>query len=213
MGKIDNIYESIKLNNNDLQDNVHFFFNLLLMSDFEQITESRFTTVFIIKMLYAFINGAHIDSIVNEIEELEKPSLKYRRMKSETQFTKLPLVGLWHKHYEQIGISSMAINIKHQINSSKTFFKDFFEIYNNLEITENEKVRQLGYLSSGQQYLDRIENGKLTGEWIIYHTYEGKNYYLSVGKHTDGDDVLAREIRDIALFEFPFFKDSLPIFE
>ncbi|MEG8240848.1 hypothetical protein MKR66_11135 [Acinetobacter baumannii] len=61
-------------------------------------------------------------------------------------------------------------------------------------------------MCSGKQYIDRINDGKLTGEWIIYHHCNGKNYYLNVGNHSDGDDALAQEIREIALFEFPFLK-------
>ena len=50
MGKIEKIYEDLKTNNENLPQEVHFFFNWLLMSNLEIITESRFTTVFIIRM-------------------------------------------------------------------------------------------------------------------------------------------------------------------
>ncbi|WP_407506722.1 hypothetical protein [Acinetobacter baumannii] len=71
----------------------------------------------------------------------------------------------------------------------------------------------MAYFSSSKQYLDRIENGKLTGEWIIYHVHNQKNYYLNIAKHNDGDAVLAEEIREIALFEFPQFRGEIPLFE
>nr|EKV2936742.1 hypothetical protein [Acinetobacter baumannii] len=54
MGKVEKIYENIKTQNENLQEEVHLFFHLLMASDFEEITESRFTSVFIIKMFYAF---------------------------------------------------------------------------------------------------------------------------------------------------------------
>ena len=66
MGKIEKIYENLKLIMKTCRKRF-IFFNWLLMSNLEIITESRFTTVFIIKMLYAFMCGAHLDSIINEI--------------------------------------------------------------------------------------------------------------------------------------------------
>ncbi|MDT1873086.1 hypothetical protein FPK84_30720, partial [Acinetobacter baumannii] len=76
-----------------------------------------------------------------------------------TLFKYMPLKGLWHKHFEQIGLSSMSLNIKSQINSNPNFYKDFIDIYNDPNLTLNEKVSKLAYLSSSKQYLDRIENG------------------------------------------------------
>lgn len=213
MSKIQRIYENIKANNQNLQDEVHLFFNLMLRSDFEEITESRFTSIFIIKLFYAFIRGAHLNSIFSEIRNLEKPYEGYIRMKPPTQFKKEPLKGLWHKHFEQIGMRSMALNMRSQINLDPNFSKEFSEIYNNEYISLNEKVKQLGYLSTTKQYLNRIDNGMLTGEWIIYHIHNNKNFYLNVCKHNDGDLIIANEIKEISLFEFPDFKDELPIFK
>ncbi|MDH2663755.1 hypothetical protein [Acinetobacter baumannii] len=213
MGKVEKIYENIKTQNENLQEEVHLFFHLLMASDFEEITESRFTSVFIIKMFYAFFRGANLDMILCEIKNLEKLDLNYKRMKPATQFKKKPLKNLWHKHFEQIGLSSMSLNIKSQINSNPNFYKDFINIYNDPNLTLNEKASKLAYFSSSKQYLDRIENGKLTGEWIIYHVHNQKNYYLNIGKHNDGDSVLAEEIRAIALLEFPQFRGEIPLFE
>jgi hypothetical protein len=36
----------------------------------------------------------------------------------------------------------------------------------------------------------RAENGKLTGEWIVYLNREGKNYYLCCTTHNAGDQVI-----------------------
>ncbi|HGW4397470.1 MULTISPECIES: hypothetical protein [Acinetobacter calcoaceticus/baumannii complex] len=213
MSRVEKIYENIKANNDHLQDEVHLFFHLVMNSDFEEITESRFTSVFLIKMFYAFFRGANIDIILSEMRNLENPDINYKRMKPPTLFKYMPLKGLWHKHFEQIGLSSMSLNIKSQINSNPNFYKDFIDIYNDPNLTLNEKVSKLAYLSSSKQYLDRIENGKLTGEWIIYHIHNHKNYYLNIGKHNDGDSVLAEEIRAIALLEFPQFRGEIPLFE
>ena len=213
MSKILTIYENIKQRNQQIQNEVHLFFNLLLMSDLEELTESRFTTGFILKMLYAFLNNAHIESIIDEIRNLEKLNSNYKRMKPPTQFGREPLAGLWHKHYEQVGISSMALNIKRQMSASESFDKEFSDIFYDQNISQKEKIAKLAYLGSGRQYLDRIAASQLTGEWIIYHIHNGKNYYLNISAHRDGDEIIAQEIKDIALLEFPFFEGDLPIFK
>ncbi|WON79113.1 hypothetical protein OK024_08995 [Acinetobacter sp. UGAL515B_02] len=213
MNKVEKIYEKIKLNNENLQGKVHLFFHLIMTSDFEELTESRFTSVFLMKMFNAFIKGANLDMILSEIRNLERPDENKRRMKPATQFKHKPLEGLWHKHYEQVGISAMALNIKNQIKVSKSFFKDFDEVLNDPMLSLEEKASQLAYLSSGKQYLERIKSGNLTGEWIVYHIHKNKNYYLNICKHNDDDRIIAEEIKKIALFEFPSFKNEIDIFK
>ncbi|MBO1280958.1 hypothetical protein [Acinetobacter nosocomialis] len=212
MGRVEKIYENIKANNEHLQDEVHLFFHLLMSSDFEEITESRFTSVFLLKMFYAFLKGANLDMILCEIRNLENPDVNYKRMKPATQYKHIPLKGLWHKHFEQVGVRSMALNIKSQIKSNNGFFKEFSDICNDPNLPIIDKASKLAFLSSGKQYLEKIKSGGLTGEWIIYHVHNNKNYYLNVGKHSDGDEILAEEIRNITLIEFPQFKDEIPLF-
>lgn len=214
MSKISKIYENIIEENKHIDDKLHFFFNLLLTTELEEITESRFTTVFIMKMFHAFLHGANIDIIIKEIKNLEKPDKNYRRTKPATQFNGSHLKGLWHKHYEKVSLIDMAFNISQQLKFSKTFDKEVFAIINNSGLSEREKVSKLSYLASGKQYLERIDEERLTGDWIVYHIHDGKNYYLNIniGKHTGNDEILAREIKGITLFEFPFIKGDLPIF-
>lgn len=50
-------------------------------------------------------------------------------MKPATKFIKQPLEGLWHKHYEQVGLKSMAMNIKQQMglnNKQQKIFNNTF---------------------------------------------------------------------------------------
>jgi hypothetical protein len=43
-----------------------------------------------------------------------------------------------------------------------------------------------------QPLADKLQTGKLTGEWIVYLRYQGKNYYLCFGDHTDQPSVYHR---------------------
>jgi hypothetical protein len=214
MSKISKIYENIIEKNENLDDKLHLFFNLLLISGLEEVAESRFTTVFIMKMFHAFIKGANIDRIIYEIKNLEDPNENHSRTKPETQFTGTHLQGLWHKHYENAGLKDMAINISEQLKHSKTFDIEAFEIIKNINLSDQQKASMLGYLAFGKQYLDRIKDGRLTGDWIVYHIHKGKNYYLNIniGNHTGDDENIAREIKGATVYEFPFLKGDLPIF-
>jgi hypothetical protein len=50
----------------------------------------------------------------------------------------------------------------------------------------------------------------LTGEWIIYAQYGGKNYYLCLGTHDkSGHKGLRQEIDDFCCLEFPFLSTLL----
>ena len=44
-------------------------------------------------------------------------------------------------------------------------------------------------------YLDRSQEGKLTGHWIVFAEHDRKNYYLCLATHEEGDDVIAEELR------------------
>lgn len=57
------------------------------------------------------------------------------------------------------------------------------------------------------------ERQALTGEWIIYGEHYGINYYLSLGAHTEGDNVLRKQIETFCRQEFPFIAQQLESFE
>lgn len=58
-------------------------------------------------------------------------------------------------------------------------------------------------------YERRSEAQELTGEWIVYATHEGLNYYLCLGTHASGDETIRRQIDSVCVPEFPFLKALL----
>lgn len=54
-----------------------------------------------------------------------------------------------------------------------------------------------------------VKERALTGEWIIYAQYEGKNYYLCLGWHSSGDENLRKQIDAICCQEFDFLSSLL----
>jgi hypothetical protein len=53
-------------------------------------------------------------------------------------------------------------------------------------------------------YRERSREGKLTGHWIVFAEHNGKNYYLCLATHEEGDEVVAERIKDGCCAEFPF---------
>jgi hypothetical protein len=55
----------------------------------------------------------------------------------------------------------------------------------------------------------RFEANELTGEWLIYAQHDGLNYYLALGRHDTGDDIIRTQIDGVCCYEFPFIRNLL----
>jgi hypothetical protein len=107
-------------------------------------------------------------------------------------------------------IASLAHNVKNALNEYRIPFFD--EKMREAQIAGKKK-------SVAKKDLTKIVNdvltnnlarrrneGKMTGEWIIYAQREGRNFYLCLAKHDDGDEKIREKIERICLWEFPFLK-------
>ncbi len=150
--------------------------------------------------------------IIREIKALEGDE-RMSRTKPLQPFKHPPLKGLWHKHYLAEGVGSMARNLQ---NGLKKDGLPWFE----KRIQEAEKTKNETYLTEIDvkalvddaihgNWLRRSEANELTGEWIIYAQYEGKNYYLCLGQHDSGDEYLRKQIDDACCLQFPFLTNLL----
>jgi hypothetical protein len=53
-------------------------------------------------------------------------------------------------------------------------------------------------------FLEKLRNGKLTGEWIVFKKYERKNYYLTLASHSEKNEEIIRRILDDCRSQYPF---------
>ena len=67
----------------------------------------------------------------------------------------------------------------------------------------NEIAKNIAHGVTGL-YLDRSNRQRLTGKWIIFAEHDGKNYYLCLAEHDEGNDVIAKRIKSGCREEFPF---------
>ena len=155
------------------------------------------------------LNPAKIVSQIRVLEGIEAGS----GLKAATLFKHPPLKGLWHQHYLEDGLPSIARNIQKGIRKFglpwiEQKVADAKASGEERYFTEADAA-QIAHDAVVSNWERLIDNEALTGEWLIFAQYEGKNYYLCLGKHESGDDLLRSQIDTICLQEFPFLKDIL----
>lgn len=143
--------------------------------------------------------------IVAEINFLEG-SRRSAGTKEAEPFEKQPLRGLWKKHYLIGGVRSVAMNTILAAGRKK---KEFYRIAER-QYTKNKANIPDELLSRNiandvtNLYALRSASNKLTGNWIVFCPYDGRNYYLCLGTHEEGDDAIFSRIRNGCVAEFPF---------
>jgi hypothetical protein len=214
MNNIKEIYEDIKLNNEEIDERIHMLFQVLEERDFQGVTGGRFSILFIMKLIKLMISGDAVMRVLHEIEILENISNQTSSTKPEELFKFGKIKGLWHKHYFAAGLKNIACNLESQF-FYKQVYKENIKGINEIlskDISADEKSRQIANLVVTDQLSTRFKSNRATGEWIIYHVHNDQKYYLDIANHKDDKDIIVKNIRDLSLKEFPEFHGSLPIF-
>lgn len=212
MGNIEEIYQSIKDENQEIDERVHILFHILKERDFQEVTDGRFSLLFIIKLIKAMISDDAVIRILHEIEILEDKTNKRSSTKPESEFRRGQIKGLWHKHYLPTGLKGIATNLEMQFEyKNKEVMGEIKQILSR-DLDDREKSRAISNLVVTKQLADRFKERRITGEWIIYHVHNDQKYYLDIASHNDDEGIIASNIRDMVLKEFPEFQNSLPVF-
>lgn len=225
-GKLAKCKNNLKVSDSDdmvkAQELFDNFFLHLSMSDFDLITEERYSLNFVVGLFNLYAQGIEIGRILEELKHLEDPENNSSTTKPATQFSHLPLKGLWHKHFLPGDISSISTNILNGLNAKGGLKKVIDDVClgSGEEVFTKELLQTLVEEVSEVPFKERSEQGLITGEWIVYHQFEGKNYYLAIATHNGGidengntgDAILANNIKLMSKAEFPKFKNSLAIF-
>jgi hypothetical protein len=149
--------------------------------------------------------------IASEIEALENG--KPTGLKPPIQNRYPPLKGLWHKHYMQSGIASLALNVQNALNKYGIPSVE-------QKVREAEQAGETRYFSAEdvQMVANDVVHGnlarrrqaqQLTGEWIVFAKHEGQNYYLGLATHNESHENLRQQIDAICCREFPFLEKLL----
>lgn len=120
-------------------------------------------------------------NISNEIKNLEGIEQNKDGIKLAGLYNYEPLKGLWHKHYREVGAHSTLQNILNPfLKQLKS--RGFDDVRLHDDLTDAYKVKKMHI--------------KLTGEWIVYGRHNGKNVYLLLANHNDGDETIYQRLCD-----------------
>lgn len=176
----------------------------------------RFSSLLVMQIYTAFMSRTEDPfRICHEILCLEgKPLHGGSHTKPPKMFNRKPyLKGLWHKHYQGVGVPSMAQNLSNSLQKyGIPYLQEILEESERTGVTHyltEEDAKKIAHQVVTEHYMRRSSDRKMTGHWIIYTTFEEKNYYLSLGKHTDDEAELRKMIEISCSYEFQFLSSIL----
>lgn len=145
-------------------------------------------------------------SITDVIQDLEGVGRGVKRRSN--QFKHLPLKGFWKAHF-----FDARFMVKNLINETGIEFKNspkFSELLKKIIIEEEINPSRHGWQGRLSHEMTigafekRAARNSLTGEWIIFSKYEGKNYYLCICRHSSDDQQLFDFLQTLCRHEYPF---------
>lgn len=172
-------------------------------------------SILLVLQLYAGMKSGHLypAKVIYEINALEgsgPPS----QLKAPILFKHAPLQGLWHKHYLEDGLSSMAKNLQRGL--LKFGIPSFVEGVRESQATGIERQMTADNVKAvvddvvRGNWLRLGSSASLTGEWIIYADHDSKKYYLCLGKHQKSEhQTLRDQIDAVCCNEFEFLAGLL----
>lgn len=173
-----------------------------------ELAPNRYSSLFVLNLLVLELSGSTTpDAVIREIQALEGAG-EQTQTKQESEFKGPHLKGLWHKHFFFPHPSVLATNIMNQLAGGRleNLVKSVLDPSKSPTITA-EMIGELSHRVVHESLENRIEKNKLTGEWIVYATHGGQNYYLCISAHESGDENIANNIRISCLPEFEFLKE------
>ena len=213
------IAKNYVLTNEDGNDVTHELLSFADCIGLNSVAPNRYSLIFLLELYGGFKSGGiHVEKVLHEIRVLEGTG-QQSQLKEPTQFLRPPLKGLWHKHYFEGGLGALAFNLRKALNR---YGIPFFEQKINeakepggrqsISIDDpdvNEWINDLVNDVVSGHWTRLTDDQAVTGEWIVYATHENQNFYLCLGRHDDGDEVIRTKIDSQCLQQFPFLENIL----
>lgn len=138
----------------------------------------------------SLVNQLNLFRIIEEVAALEGSSTRQSSTKAAAMFKGKHLCGYWHKHYTQAAY--MPENLRLELHKDETVERVWGK-YEGQVITP-AMVNELVHAVVHENYINRTKEARLTGEWIAYSRTSNRNYYITLARHDEGDDVIAERL-------------------
>lgn len=152
-------------------------------------------------------DSLHVPMIMEEVRALEGKRQSYTR--PAEPFLREHLTGLHKKHFYQTSLIGRNLQNEWKLQSQRsTKFRDM--IWRTLKKTSDPLLASQEIAQNFVRGLsERERRGDLDGEWVVFAIWEGKNYYLTLAHHKEGDVEIRKRILNFCLEQFPFVQDIL----
>ncbi|HDM8245867.1 TPA: hypothetical protein P0E24_005067 [Vibrio campbellii] len=155
--------------------------------------------------VHAYASDINPESILCELRALENNDFA-SKTKPATQFRRLPLKGLWHKHFYTAQFMPQNRLNAHRggrLESEITrVFNEFDESKFDSKLEAYKAISLEIALASERLGNEREDENLLTGEWIVFAKHESKNYYFCVAPHHSDEKIYAQVIKSCGM-DFP----------
>jgi len=145
--------------------------------------------------------GVSPRDILKSINNLEAGEL-HSGIKPATAFRNPPLKGLWHKHFFAAHFLVNNISLALGKNGLEMLVEEVMDPKKSSVITL-EMIEELAHRVAHEPIEKRDQQGKMTGEWVIFAKNGGKNFYLCLNTHDAGDQFIYDRITEHCVKEFP----------
>ena len=111
----------------------------------------------------------------------------------EQTFKHKPLLGLYKKHFSspRFLVKNLA-NFAHSKLGREHFQKIWDEAVqaSSTGIIDEQFTKYIAHHMTVDPIQMKSESQSVTGEWLVFHKHEGKNYYLTLAAHDEGDQTI-----------------------
>lgn len=73
-----------------------------------------------------------------------------------------------------------------------------------------EAINEIAHAVTEVPFEKRDNDGKITGEWVVFARHRSKNYYLGLANHDSEDQLIYNNVVESSIRDFPDLKNWLP---
>jgi len=173
---------------------------------------SRISSIFIAQVMQM-----QEHRVINTLQMLDEvKSLEGFKSVSSTQaasaFKKAPLKGLMKKHFTDARFvaKNLGAYLGYEYGGNKNLDEIVEQAFarNKSGYLDEDFINFLAYETTIGAFQKRALDNKMSGEWIVFQKYNGKNYYLTMAAHDEGDENIYGRVCDAYDLDFEFLRKA-----